>query len=137
MAIDELMEQHRWTKTRAKKHLANMVWMAQKARHLAEAARELRPDGVWHDDLLELVRSCCGLAHNNAFTICLVEGSAGPVPTRSTEYHVGVFVSTICVTVSASWVIDAVAGFWWQMMEYAQLNSADETARLLANRKPF
>jgi len=137
MALDELMELHQCSKTLAKKILYRHVQKITDARELAEAARELRPEGVWHDRLTERVRNVFGIAHNNAFSIVVIEGSAAPRQTLCTSYHDGAQFRLLTVTISAAWVLEQVALFWWELMEYAQLNAMDETTRRRTNLERY
>jgi len=133
--LDAILERDGGSMGTARKTVCRLFRVARDARELEQAAREIRPDGVWHDRLTERIRLWAGLAHNNAYSIALVPGSAPPVWVRRSEYHVGVSYSTICVTVGAGWVTDQVAVMWEGLIEYAHLLSTDEHERLLANSK--
>lgn len=126
MLRDELMESERLTKTQAKKRVRALRVAAVKAQQLAAAALEIRPEGVWHADLVEVIRAICGLSHNNAFTIVLEKGSVPPVPHRHTSYRDSVWFSTVSVTVGAEWVLDCITSFWAVVIEQAQAQAGQQ-----------
>lgn len=101
---DALIEERDMQRSEADRHAERVVQAVRDARDLAEAARLMRPEQPWHDELVTDIMSACGSPLLSG-TIIVVTSDMTPFVSGSLQHGQGRAWFNPTITVGAQWLI--------------------------------